>query len=458
MRALLVSYAFPPVGGAGVQRMLKLAKYLPEHGVTPAVLTVKNPSVPVLDPSLLRDLPADLEVDRALTLEPAYGAKALAWKAAAAQEPDLRARLTARAVQAAKSLLVPDPQVLWLPGAGLALAARLFPQRSVDVVLVSGPPFSSHMLALLARLRPGVAVVLDYRDERTTTHQIYEMAASARFDALLERACLGAAHKVITATEAFRRQLLERWPFLKPADVITIENGYDADDCRISPSEPAKDRLVLTYTGTVFRLTSAAGLLEGVRRLHARAPELGKHLEVRFVGRVVDTEERHFEGMEALGVRRIGYVEHSRALQELADCHVALCLLDDCEGAERVYPAKIFEILALRRPCLALCPEGALAELVRGQRLGEVVPPRDAERIAHSLGELVRRLESGELPPATQPVDPDRFDRRRQAGRFAEVLRSALAKAEKTDQAFERRLDRAQPLRPRGSQAQPSRF
>lgn len=425
MRALLVSYAFPPVGGAGVQRMLKLAKYLPEHGVTPTVLTVKNPSVPLLDPSLLSELPAGLEVERARTLEPAYTAKALAWKAQAAIEPSLSSRSTTRAARAVKSLLVPDPQVLWLPGAGLAVAAHLLPRRSLDVVLVSGPPFSSHLLGLLARLRPGVGVVLDYRDEWTTTRRVYEMAGSAAFDAVLERACLHAAHRVTTATEAFRRELLERFGFLAPENVVTIENGYDPADLELEPPARGSERLVLTYTGTVFRLTSAEGFIEGVRRLHQTEPELARLFDIRFVGRIVDTEQRHFEGSEALGIQRLGYVPHARAVEELARCHVALCLLDACEGAERIYPAKIFEILGLRRPCLALCPEGALAELVRSQQLGEVVPPRDAERIASALAGLARRFRAGELPSESEPLEPERFDRRRQAGRFARVLESA---------------------------------
>ena len=63
MRILVVSYAFPPVGGAGVQRVLKLIKYLPEHGITPTVLTVDNASVPVRDASLLRDVPPSVEID-----------------------------------------------------------------------------------------------------------------------------------------------------------------------------------------------------------------------------------------------------------------------------------------------------------------------------------------------------------------------------------------------------------
>ena len=80
LRALIVSYAFPPVGGAGVQRVTKLVKYLPRHGVLPAVLTVENPSVPVRDGSFDRDLPAELEILRARTLEPSYAEKARVWK------------------------------------------------------------------------------------------------------------------------------------------------------------------------------------------------------------------------------------------------------------------------------------------------------------------------------------------------------------------------------------------
>ena len=57
LRALVVSYAFPPTGGAGVGRPLKLVKYLGLHAVTPTVLSVSNPSVPVQDTSLLADLP-----------------------------------------------------------------------------------------------------------------------------------------------------------------------------------------------------------------------------------------------------------------------------------------------------------------------------------------------------------------------------------------------------------------
>lgn len=433
LRVLVVSYAFPPVGGAGVQRVLKLVKYLPTHGVTPTVLTVENPSVPVRDVSLARDVPEGIEILHAPTLEPSYSTKRLGWQAVAATSDGLVARQRKRLVELGRKLLVPDAQALWLPGATLALSRRLLSERADDVVFISGPPFSQFLLAWLCHLRRRTAVVLDYRDEWTTTESIYEMGGSARAGALLERTILRSCHAVTTATEPFRLELLERFSFLTPQQVHTIPNGYDPDDFPSPLPSPPRDRFVLTYVGTVFRLTSAQGLLDGVRLLHEREPELARLLEVIFIGRIVETEMKSFEGTEALGVRRYGYLEHDKAILELARSHTVLCLLSDVSGANRIYPAKIFELMYLGRPCLALAPEGALATLVRRHQLGEVVAPADREAIFRSLSQRLRRFQDGALATrsdsATDAVDIARFHRQRQAGEFARVFRAAADEA-----------------------------
>jgi glycosyltransferase involved in cell wall biosynthesis len=435
-RVLIVSYAFPPVGGAGVQRVLKLVKYLPSHGVTAAVLTVENPSVPVWDASLERDVPSGTDILRAPTLEPSYGAKRAAWNAAADASQHLATRVKKRFVRLGRKLLVPDPQALWLPGSARTLARRLWSDEADDVVFISGPPFSQFLLAPLARLKWGTAVVLDYRDEWTTTRNAYEMGGAPRASAWLERAVLRSAHAVTTATDEFRSELLARFDFLDPSRVYSIPNGYDPDDFPDPLPEPPADRFVLTYVGTVFRLTSARGLIEGIRRLHARDPELARLLDVRFIGRIVETETDYFDGTEALGVSRLGYVEHARAVVELAASHAALCILDDVVGVDRIYPAKIFEIMYIGRPCLALVPEGALARLVRHHCLGEVVNPRDPDAIAAVLERMLGEFRDGRVaaarPNSTTRVDIAPFHRRRQAGEFARVFRSAVTRARDT--------------------------
>jgi glycosyltransferase involved in cell wall biosynthesis len=428
MRVLVVAYAFPPVGGAGVQRVQKLVKYLPLYGVTPSVLTVANPSVPVRDDSLERDLPKAIEIVRAPTLEPGYGAKERALRAGSAKGGDLATRIQAGLVRLGRNLLVPDPQVLWLPGAQRALLRRLLSDRPDDVVFISGPPFSQFSLAALARLRPKTAVVLDYRDEWTLAPSAHAEAARASgiVDQVLERALLRCAHAVTTATPAFRSELLARFDFLDPTRVHAIYNGYDPDDLPAIPGTPPSDRFVVTYVGTVFPLTSARGLLEAVGLLHERDPVLAKMLELRFIGRIVESEAGYFEGTEALGVRRLGYLPHTRALEELTRSHAAVCILDDVRGAERVCPAKIFEIMSLRRPCLVLAPEGALSDLAHRSNAGEVVAPRNADAIAMVLARMLREFRDGRAPAFGGAIDIERFDRRRLAGEFAEVFRQAL--------------------------------
>jgi len=264
---------------------------------------------------------------------------------------------------------------------------------------------------------------------------MYEMSASPTAASFLERRLLAKAHVVTTATDEFRSALLDRFPFLDERRVVTIPNGYDPEDFPAELPAPPSDRFVLAYVGTVFRLTSARGFLAGLRLFHQRSPELARSLETRFVGRIVATEAPHFDGSEALGVRRVGYVEHHRAVEELAASHAALCILDDVEGVSRIYPAKIFEIMHLARPCLALTPEGALSKLVRRCRAGEVVAPGDAPAIAETLERWVRRFRSDPNARHDGPIDVERFDRREQAGEFASALRTALALARSTEGA-----------------------
>jgi hypothetical protein len=445
-RALIVAYAFPPTGGAGVGRPLKLVKYLGLHGVTPAVLTAANPSVPVTDTSLLRDVPEGMEIVRARTLEPGYAVKKASWTAEAAPggapatggAAGWKKRALRWAMNAGRQALIPDPQVLWQPAAQLALARRLARQQD-DVVLISAPPFSQFLLAPLVRTRPGVGVVLDYRDEWSTVREVFEMKATlpARAGAAMEARLLRAAHMVTTATEAFRQNLLARFPFLSPQQVVSIPNGYDPADFpdALAGPPPEADTFTITYAGTLFRLTSARGLLGGIRRLHAAHPELARRLRVRFLGRIVETEQDYFAGSEALGIERAGYVPHDDVARALAASHLALCILDEAPFVERVYPAKIFELMHLGDRfglrTLTLAPPGALTELVAAHQAGPVLGPRDEAGIAAYLEDQLRAFVSGRRATAQRPVGVERYDRRALAGEFARVIEQARARAQR---------------------------
>ncbi|HXN31700.1 MAG TPA: hypothetical protein VN894_07565, partial [Polyangiaceae bacterium] len=136
------------------------------------------------------------------------------------------------------------------------------------------------------------------------------------------------------------------------------------------------------------------------------------------------------EGTEALGIERVGYVSHARVLSELAASHAALCLLDDVAGAERIYPAKIFELMRLGRPVLTVAPTAsALARLVERHALGPVVHPRDEEGIVSDLEGRLRAFHRDDyrLVAWQNATGIERYDRRALAGEFAQVLRDAAS-------------------------------
>jgi glycosyltransferase involved in cell wall biosynthesis len=252
---------------------------------------------------------------------------------------------------------------------------------------------------------------------------------AAAVGAALETTLLRCAHMITTATEAFRENLLASFPFLDPARVVAITNGYDPDDFPAQLPEPPKDRFVITYAGTVYKLTSPRGFLAGVKLLHEREPELAKLLEVRFIGRIVETELDAFEGVERYGVRRVGFVDKDRVAIEQGGGHMVLCLQDDIPGNERIYQAKIFELMYLGRPCLTMAPAGALKLLVERHRLGPVLPPRDAPAVASFLADTLRAWKAGTYSVRSDAVGIEHYHRRNQAGEFAEVFRAALERA-----------------------------
>ena len=71
LRVLIITHQWPPVGGSGVQRAVKLAKYLSRAGAAVHVLTAAHPRYSLMDPTLCDDIPADVTVHHVSGWDPA---------------------------------------------------------------------------------------------------------------------------------------------------------------------------------------------------------------------------------------------------------------------------------------------------------------------------------------------------------------------------------------------------
>ncbi|MDD4425643.1 MAG: glycosyl transferase, partial [Mariniphaga sp.] len=69
-RVLIITYYWPPSGGGGVMRWLKMSKYLPDLGWIPVIYTPGNPDASVVDESLADEIHPQTEILKTSIWEP----------------------------------------------------------------------------------------------------------------------------------------------------------------------------------------------------------------------------------------------------------------------------------------------------------------------------------------------------------------------------------------------------
>lgn len=430
---LLITYEFPPKGGPGVQRPLKTAKYLSRMGWDVTVLTVKDPLGGMMDDTLLAELPPEVRVERAWSLEPTRlvaalrrlkGARRADGGAGVASGTRGYTSLPHGAIRFVQAFFVPDEKVGWTPWA-VAAARRVHAEAPVDVILASGPPFSAYGVAWRVSRRLGVPWVADVRDPivggyffRPPT-PVHDWAMRRYEQKVVHR-----AHAIVTVTDGIGSGIAQRSPAGR-MPLVTIPNGFDPDDFEDLAREPHAG-FVLAYVGTFQGTIQPRTLLAAVKSLESRGSSVVRDLRIRFVG-VQDPESS--EAVRSYGlegfVERTGYVDHAEAIREMAAADVLLLVLGPEAESSAILTGKLPEYLAAGRPVLALVPEGVAADVVQRTGAGEVVHPEDVEAAAQALERLHSKWLSGGLPEPNPEVVSE-FDRSRQVARVSEMLEQVV--------------------------------
>lgn len=431
-RVLLITYPFPPVGGAGVQRVTKFVKYLPHHGWSPSVLTVSNPSVPVWDHSLASDVPADVLVYRARSLEPGYGMKrAVSSSAALPGRSSIIGRGIVRDVARgfAKAVLQPDPQILWMPAAVLE-GKRLLRRFSYRAIIASGPPFSTFLIGARLSRHSGLPLVLDYRDEWDLSNNYLENKRHGRFfrklQSRMQLHVLRAASALVATTENSASVLARLSEQVRVSSRVTwIYNGFDPEDFEnATPYQNFhRDTYRLAYVGTLWNLTSVAPLISAVEELMRRDPAAAARLELIFAGRRSAEQQVLIDKLGALSCKVVqhSYLDHREAIGLLRSADGLCVLLSNLPGAERVVPAKIFEYMAAGKSIIGIGPAGEMCRILSKYPAASLHRPSEVNQIADALQREVGRIDSSR-PLDLSGWDASAFDRRSEAGQLAKLL------------------------------------
>lgn len=417
---LLCAAEFPPLGGGGVLRVAKLAKYLPTFGWQLTVACSDEPLGEAVDPSLLEEIP---DTVRVLRLHPPLGG--LAARATAGAKTRLKRRspvfgflLRARAgIRAAVAL--PDR---WLPWA-LTLARRSAPDLgNPDAIVTSGPPHSVHIAGAMLARRFRVPFVMDLRDEWSLRPLMRSRLPWRRaIDARVERWCLRRAAQLVVVSDTTAQRYTGRYPWLA-GRVSVVPNGFDPADLpepQRATIAKSDDMLTIGYAGTFQVGLNLRPLFEALGGALAAESPAGQRRRFVMMGAFRPEETNLARALipdEALGIEP--FLPHREALARMATWDALLVIADDGEAS---LAGKAYEYLALRKPIIVVAPEGPATRLIAAVGAGVSAPPQDKDAIAAAVQRVLAMAHDPSFRGApAEALAP--FDRRRQAQMWSELI------------------------------------
>jgi hypothetical protein len=419
---LIVTRNFPPASHVSVERAMKLAKYLPEFGWRPTVLTGAQATVGLPEDPELAAQVAGIEVIRSRAPEFSlfYGGRPTRGGATTGGPPVARHGAPWRGKLHPKAWLIPDSQVLWYPFAVRAALRRARAARWDVIVATSFPPTAiliAHTIA--ARLR--VPYVADFRDAWTRYAYAPDRPAPlAELERRLEARMIRDAAAVVAVDARLVDHAFAR---LAPDDrppLHVIQNGYDEDDFHgVMPAELPPFSIL--HAGRLRR--SPRPLWDALAHAMRERPELRGRLHLWQVGVVDPVAVADLQAPpEGVTVHLVPPVRQREAVGYMLGADLLLL-----EEFGSVMPSKALQYLRAARPLLALLDAGGLMrDLLQDMPEVDLVDRGDAAR----AGTLIAALAAGPRPAPREPAAAvATYSRREIARRYAAVLDAARERA-----------------------------
>jgi glycosyltransferase involved in cell wall biosynthesis len=358
-KVLIVTYYWPPGSGAGVQRWLKFAKYLPVSGWEPVILTVDPAyaAYPVTDDTLSQEVSPDLKVFRT---------RATDWF---------------RLYNRDKSKI---------PSA-----------EGIRHVITTSPPHSTQLIGLaLKKKHPGIFWIADLRDPWTDIYyydSFYHTPLAKKIDAKYEKEVLLKADRIITVGKSLKEGFTSKIPGIG-SKISIITNGYDEDDFS-GIGQISAPVFTISYIGTLSDSYPVSGFMSTIEKLVNN----GLSLKLRFVGSVSSGQKDLIMSKSGTAVVEfIPYVNHAEAVRFLMEASLLLLIIPNHHSNKSIITGKLFEYLASGKPILCIGPaDGDAADIIETAGNGKCAGYSDTDMMREIIDRVYNeRTTSGRKAPS----------------------------------------------------------
>jgi glycosyltransferase involved in cell wall biosynthesis len=418
-RVLIITYYWPPGGGAGVQRWLKFSKYLPEYGWEPIILTVDPyyAAYPALDHSLNKDFPETITVHRTKATDwfrmYSKDKSGIPSSGFASNLDDTARGRISRFLRG--NFFIPDPRRGWNRFA-FKKACELIENEGIRDIITTSPPHSTQLIGLkLKRKYPGVKWIADLRDPWTDIFYydlFYPTIISKSIDKHYERTVLKNADIITTVGATIGRHFGSKAEGIAEK-IRVIHNGFDETDFQNTEARQP-EKFTISYIGTLSESYPIEGFTSALRSLASK----GFDFSFKLTGIISDMQRSRLES--SAGRERtefVPYADHRKAVENMLSSSLLLLVIAKHRDNKSYLSGKIFEYLASCRPVLCLGPvDGDAAAIIRQTGSGRCFDYMDSENIGNYILSVMSETE-----PARKDL-PVEFSRRTLTGEIAGLL------------------------------------
>ncbi|MEM8999647.1 MAG: glycosyl transferase family 1 [Bacteroidota bacterium] len=411
-KVLIITYYWPPAGGPGVQRWLKFVKYLGDFAIEPLVYIPENPTYPIVDRSLLDEVPESVRILSHPIVEP-YGwaslfskKKARRMSSGIIQKDNKQSLLEKAMLWIRGNVFIPDARRFWV-GPSTRFLAEIIEREKIKTMITTGPPHSLHLIGLALKNRFQLEWITDFRDPWTTIgyhKQLRLTKMAAQKHKQLEQEVLQRADKVVVTSRVTQKEL----GFLTNKPIKVITNGYDGK----AATDDLDGKFTISHIGSMLTGRNPLVLWQVLHELILENEVFKAHFQLKLIGVVSEdivTSLQEYRLSEF--VQQLGYVDHHEVLEHQMRSQILLLVEIDALQTKGIIPGKLFEYMASSRPILAIGPEDWEAgTIVEETRSGKKFNHTDAEKLKTVLLAWFDAYQTGKLK--VHPKGIERYSRK----------------------------------------------
>lgn len=399
-KILIITYYWPPAGGPGVQRWLKFVKYLPDFGIQPVVYIPENPTYPIVDENLVKEVSDKAIILKHKIFEPyqlaSFFSKNKTKKISSGIIPNQKKQsfLDKTFLWIRGNLFIPDARVFWVKPS-VSYLEKYIQENNIDTIVTSGPPHSLHLIGLELKQKLNVKWFADFRDPWTTIgyHKSLRLSNyAAKKHKALEHQVLNSADTIIVTSKTTKIE----FEAITNKHIAIITNGYDDEKVE---KQILDSKFSLAHIGSFLSERNPAILWESLVELINEIPDFKSHLEIKLIGAVSQEVLETISQFELNSyLNNLGYVSHAEAIAHQRKSQILLLIEIDSEDTKSIIPGKLFEYMVSNRPIIAIGPKDSdFAEIITTTNTGVFLDYSEKMRLKSVILDFYNQFLQGKL-------------------------------------------------------------